>query len=118
MGWLVKTTDTFDTWFDTLDDTDRKNVLAAMLVLQQKGPLLPRPYADTVKGSIYSNMKELRVQSKGNPIRAFFAFDPQRSAILLCAGDKSRNEKLFYKQMIPLADKEFTAYLEMLQEDK
>lgn len=111
MAWQVKTTDMFDEWFDLLSDEDRAAMLAAMLVLQQKGPLLSRPYADTIKGSAYSNMKELRVQSKGKPIRAFFAFDPERSAILLCAGNKAGNEKQFYKQMVPLADREFTEYL-------
>lgn len=45
------------------------------------------------------------------PIRAFFAFDPHRTGILLCAGNKSGNEKRFYDEMIPLADREFTKYL-------
>lgn len=117
MSWLVKTTDRFDAWFDGLKDKDRENVLACMLVLQSLGPGLSRPYADTVKGSRYANMKELRVQSAGKPLRAFYAFDPQRSAVLLCAGDKTGDEKLFYKKMVPLADAEFSAYLHALQED-
>ncbi|RYC48490.1 hypothetical protein DEH81_06425 [Pectobacterium zantedeschiae] len=62
---------------------DRACVLAALIVLREKGPMLPRPYADTVKGSRYSNMKELRIQSRGVPIRAFFAFDPHRRGIML-----------------------------------
>ena len=49
--WFIQTTDTFDIWFDALDDIDRTNVLASMIVLQEKGPMLSRPYADTVKGS-------------------------------------------------------------------
>ncbi len=114
--WEITTTDTFDDWFDALDDTDRTNVLSALLVLREKGPMLSRPYADTVKGSEHSNMKELRVQSKGNPIRAFFAFDPKRAGILLCAGEKTGNEKRFYEEMIPVADREFTAHLEKLSE--
>lgn len=73
--------------------------------------MLPRPYADTVKGSRYSNMKELRIQSRGMPIRAFFAFDTHRIGILLCTGNKSGNEKRFYEEMIPFADREFTNYL-------
>ena len=73
--------------------------------------MLPRPYADTVNGSAYSNMKELRVQSKGDPIRAFFAFDPNRKGILLCAGNKTGDEKRFYKVMIPIADREFEQHL-------
>jgi len=113
--WKIQTTDRFDSWFDDLDDTDRANVLAGMLVLEQKGPLLSRPYADKVKGSIYPNMKELRVQSKGRPIRAFYAFDPNRVGILLCGGGKAGKDKRFYDDMIPVADAEFYAHLEVLK---
>lgn len=66
--WTINTTDRFDRWFTSLDDTDRASVLAAMLVLREKGPGLSRPYADTLKGSRHSNMKELRIQSKGDPL--------------------------------------------------
>ena len=114
--WAVITTDTFDEWFDHLDDTDRANMLAGMLLLREKGPTLPRPYADTVAGSKFSNMKELRVQSKGKPLRAFFAFDPKRQAILLCAGNKSGMEKKFYKRMITLADREYNIHLDNLEQ--
>ena len=109
--WQIITTDTFDHWLVALDDTDRTCVLASMLVLRQIGPGLSRPYADTLKGSCYNNMKELRVQSKGDPIRVFYAFDPCRNGVVLCAGHKVGNEKRFYKQMIPLADLEFTHHL-------
>lgn len=115
--WLIETTDTFDFWFDALDDMDRANVLASMIVLGEKGPMLSRPYADTVKGSCHSNMKELRIQSKGDPIRAFFAFDPKRRGILLCAGNKTGNDKRFYDEMIPIADREFTAHLKKLNKE-
>lgn len=116
--WDIDTTDTFDEWFDNLDDTDRSCVLASMLLLKEKGPMLARPHADTVNSSAYNNMKELIVQSKGDPIRAFFAFDPKRKGILLCAGDKTGNEKRFYKTMIPIADNEFSAHLEKLSKEK
>jgi hypothetical protein len=113
--WGINTTDTFDAWYENLDDTDRANVLASMLVLQSQGPMLGRPHADTVNGSAYSNMKELRVQSKGQPLRAFYAFDPERKGILLCAGNKAGNEKRFYEEMIPIADREYAAHLEALK---
>ncbi len=35
--WTIKTTDTFDRWFASLNDTDRVSVLAALLVLREKG---------------------------------------------------------------------------------
>lgn len=113
--WNIQTTDAFDEWFHGLDDTDRSNVLAAMLVLGEKGPNLQRPYADTVHGSMHPNMKELRIQSKGSPIRAFFAFDPARAGILLCAGHKAGRDKRFYEEMIPLADREFSTHLEQFR---
>ena len=115
--WAIETTDTFDEWFDTLDDTDRANVLASMMVFRDRGPRLSRPYADTLYGSSYSNMKELRVQSKGDPLRAFFAFDPKRKGILLCAGNKTGDEKRFYEVMIPIADREFAAHLDKLKKE-
>ncbi len=114
--WDVITTDKFDEWFDSLDDTDRANVIAGMLLLEAKGPALPRPYADTIEGSTFSNMKELRIQSKGKPLRAFFVFDPERKAVILCAGNKTGNEKRFYKQMIPIADKEYKIHLTNLED--
>ena len=38
--WVIETTNTFDEWFDALDDTNRSNVLASLIVLRRK-----RPYA-------------------------------------------------------------------------
>ena len=115
MVWEIVTTDTFDEWFDDLDDNDRTNVLAGLFLLEEKGPHLSRPYADTVKNSEYSHMTELRIQSKGSPIRVFFAFDPERKGVLLCAGNKVGNEKRFYKQMIPIADAEYAAHMDSLR---
>ena len=113
--WEIVTTDTFDGWFDGSNDTDKANVIAGMLLLQEIGPHLSRPYADTLNGSKYTNMKELRIQSNGDPLRAFFAFDPTRKGILLCAGTKVGNEKRFYKRMIPLADSEYETHLKNLR---
>ncbi|HAT5005083.1 TPA: diaminopimelate decarboxylase [Serratia marcescens] len=114
--WEIKTTDAFDHWFRSLSDADRACVLAALMVLREKGPGLPRPYADTVKGSRYSNMKELRIQSRSEPLRAFFAFDPYRVGMVLCAGNKAGDEKRFYDRMLQIADREFTNWLNTLKE--
>ena len=113
--WSIEQTETFEDWYYSLDDVDRENVLASMLLLQEKGPMLSRPHADTVNGSRYPNMKELRIQSQGKPFRAFVAFDPNRTGLLLCAGDKGGNEKRFYDEMIPIADREYAAHLESLK---
>lgn len=115
--WEIKTTARFDDWFCTQNDHTRASILASLIVLRQKGPGLPRPWADTIKGARYRNMKELRIQSHGDPIRAFFAFDPRRTAILLCAGNKVGNEKRFYAEMIPLAEQEYANYLRELEKE-
>ncbi|WP_312739446.1 type II toxin-antitoxin system RelE/ParE family toxin [Cedecea neteri] len=114
--WSIKMTDTFDAWFTASDDATKACVIASMVLLKSRGPLLSRPYADTVRGSQYANMKELRVQCKGEPLRLFFAFDIRRCAILLCAGNKVGNEKQFYDVMIPRADKKFASHLKQLTE--
>lgn len=77
-------------------------------LLEQFGPQLGRPRVDTLKGSRHKNMKELRFDGAGGVWRFAFAFDPERSAIILCGGDKSGvSEKLFYRQLITKADARF-----------
>ena len=110
--WEVETTDVFDNWFVEQTEALKEDILAAMIILSEYGPQLGRPFADTVNGSVFSNLKELRVQHLGEPVRAFFAFDPSRRGIVLCAGSKTGlNEKRFYKEMIKLADSEYRKHL-------
>ncbi|MCY2495219.1 type II toxin-antitoxin system RelE/ParE family toxin [Klebsiella pneumoniae] len=112
--WTVLFSQRFDDWLSEQDDALQEKVLADLGKLQVYGPELPRPYADTLKGSRYNNMKELRIQFSGQPIRAFYAFDPIRRAIVLCAGDKS-NDKRFYEKLIRSAEDEFAAHLQNLE---
>jgi hypothetical protein len=57
-------------------------------------------------------MKELRFSMKQQVWRVAFAFDPDRDAILLVAGNKSgKNEKRFYKVLLKKAEKRFEDYL-------
>ena len=85
--------------------------------LEQRGPQLGRPAVDTLKDSKHSNMKELRFDADNGVWRVAFAFDPQRKAILLVAGDKSGvSEKRFYKQLIRTADARFDDHLKQQRE--
>ena len=77
------------------------------------GPSLGRHLFDTVYDSKFTNMKELRVQHRGKPLRAFFAFDPLRQAIVLCIGDKG-GKKRFYKEMLEIADQQYELHLSTL----
>jgi hypothetical protein len=72
--WDVEYTDEFEEWWSTLTDDEQADVSASVTLLETHGPQLSRPHADTVKGSQHSNMKELRTQSGGKPLRTFFAF--------------------------------------------
>lgn len=56
------------------------------------------------------------MQHGGQPVRAFYAFDPVRRAIVLCAGDKT-SDKQFYERMIATADDEFSRHLKEMTED-
>jgi len=57
-------------------------------------------------------MKELRPGSSGkSELRILFAFNPEREAILLVAGDKAGNWKPWYKENLPIADKRFMEHL-------
>ncbi len=103
-------------WLNDLDDDTYQQVIAAVRELRDEGPALSRPLADTLKGSRHKNMKELRPGSSGrSKVRIPFAFDRQRQAILLVAGDKAGNWDRWYKRMIPLADDRFDEHLERMR---
>ena len=74
-----------------------------------------RPYVDTLEGSAFPNMKELRVQFRGDPWRILFAFDSKRAAVLLVGGNK-RGDRRWYKTQIPIADERFKRHLKRLKE--
>src|SRR5262249_16921927 len=106
MEWGVRFDDEFAAWLSGLDRAVRNEIIAAAAMIRKHGPRLGRPYADTVKGSAYGNMKELRVQIRGDPWRILFAFDPNQVAILLVGGNK-RGDKRWYKKNLPIADRRF-----------
>lgn len=116
MAWEVEHTDEFAAWWDTLSEHEQAAVAASVRLLEEDGPNLGRPAVDTVKGSRHPNMKELRIQAQGRPLRTFFAFDPRRTAILLIGGDKTGDNR-FYDRMIPIADGLFDVYLEELRKE-
>jgi hypothetical protein len=117
--WPVKTTDVFDEWFAEMDDDAQVEVIATVELLKLLGPRLGRPHADTLNGSKYANMKELRVSTADKVLRIAFAFDPDRSGILLVGADKSGvSKKRFYKQLIEKADQLYAAHLATLTAKK
>src|SRR5215470_8144136 len=97
MEWDVQLDPEFAEWLGSLEVELRREVLARAELLRERGPQLGRPYVDTIEGSEFPNMKELRVQFRGDPWRILFAFDPRRAAILLVGGCK-RGDKRWYKR--------------------
>jgi hypothetical protein len=103
-------------WLLELDLDTYEKVVAAIQALRDRGPTLGRPLVDSVSGSRHSNMKELRPGSaKRSEIRILFAFDPERRAILLVAGDKSGSWNKWYKRNIGVADDLFDRHLEFVR---
>ena len=96
-------------WLDSLRRSDYKKVFTALEALEEQGPNLGRPFADQVKNSRFKNMKELR--PRGKNLRLLFAFDTNRKAIILVAGDKTNNWIKWYEENIPIADQRFSEHL-------
>jgi hypothetical protein len=105
----VIATDEFAQWYGALDDTDTVAVRSAVSVLEEKGVALEFPRSSQIKGSEFA-LRELRIQSKGRPLRVFYAFDSVRNAVLIIGGDKTGNDR-FYEEMVPRAEKIWKQYL-------
>ena len=98
MTWSVEATDEFVAWWDTLDDSAKGSIDAYVRLLEDQGPQLPFPYSSGIEGSRHGRMRELRVQSKGDPLRVFYEF---------------------YLEMIPVADRLYDEHLaDIGQDDK
>jgi hypothetical protein len=88
MRWEVEFTEVFGAWWDSL----------------------PYPHCSDVKGARHGNMRELRVQHKGEPYRVLYAFDPRRTALLLIGGKKTGDDR-WYTKNVPKADKIYDEHL-------
>jgi hypothetical protein len=117
VGWDVEFTDQFGAWWETLEEDLHTSIDAVVQVLEKVGPALTRPYADTVKGSRHTNMRELRIQHQGRPFRLLYAFDPRRTAIILVGGDKGGNDR-WYDVNIPIADKLYDEHLQQIENEQ
>ena len=110
MAWAVAVSPQFEIWYVELSEAEQESVEFTIRLLEELGPALGRPYADTVYGSRHANMKELRAQHAGRGYRIFFAFDPDRVAVVLLGGIKN-DQTRWYNRMIAAADDLFDAHL-------
>ena len=111
MAWSVELHAQFVPEFEALPEDVQDELLAHVTVIETFGPQLGRPRVDTLHGSRYANMKELRFAAAGGVWRFAFAFDLMRRAVILCGGDKAGgSQSRFYRRLIAVADRRFAAH--------
>lgn len=108
-SWEIVFTPEAEKWYMGLGAADAHRAAASFDELERRGPGLGRPFVDSIKRSRHHNMKELR--SIGGHLRALFAFDPHRRAVVLLGGDKTGDWKGWYKRNIPRADALYDKHL-------
>ena len=117
MTWEVEFTDEFEQWWHTLSEFEQGKVDARVRLLMERGPNLGFPFSSQVKTSRFPEMRELRAQAGGDPLRALYAFDPRRTAILLVAGDKTGNDR-WYETNVPITDRLFKRHLGTIEKER
>jgi hypothetical protein len=110
--WFVNFHPDFDLEYGKFSDDVQDAIAAVVGLLEIRGPLLGRPHCDSLRGSSFSNMKELRVTVVSGEWRVAFAFDAKRQAIVLVAGNKAGvAQKRFYSKLIGTADKRYAEHV-------
>ena len=117
MTWDVEFTDEFEEWWHTLSESEQGKVDARVRLLMERGPNLGFPFSSQVKISRFPEMRELRAQAGGDPLRMLYAFDPRRTALLPVAGDKTGNDR-WYETNVPIADRLFERDLGTIEKER
>jgi hypothetical protein len=106
----VVVTDEFREWYEALAEGIQDEVFKAVEHVKRQGTRLGFPQSSNIKSSRYA-MRELRIQSHGDPYRVFYAFDPKRQAVLLIGACKAGiGDTRFYKAYVPQADRLWEIY--------
>jgi hypothetical protein len=108
--WEIEVSDEFIFWYEGLDYGESLSVSRAVELLELSGPALGRPQVDSLKASRIPNLKELRVQHQGRPIRILFVFDPRRVGYLILGCDKTGDPN-WYAKLIPKAERIYPQHL-------
>lgn len=118
MAWTVEFHEDFLKEFLKYSATVQDELLAKALLLEKLGPGLGRPHVDTLRGSKYAGMKEMRFDADHGIWRVAFAFDPDRNAIVLMGGNKKgKDERRFYQKLIRIAEDRFERHLKIIGKD-
>ena len=114
--WPVEFTDEFGSWWDGLQPDEQDSVTLSVRHLMEFGPALGFLHSSKVLTSRHPQMRELRTQSKGKPLRTLYAFNPLRTAILLIGGDKTGDDR-WYDTYVPIADRIYDEHLAELKRE-
>lgn len=111
----------FDEWWTGLDRRTRRSLAVVIAFCSETGPMLPRPYADKLKGSAF-DLRELRdtvydERNEEHVYRILYAFDPLRQAFLMLGGHKS-NDRRWYERNIRRAERIFEEHLQHLRDEE
>lgn len=116
MPWDVEFTDELEAWWNTLPETEQGRIDAKVRLLMERGPNLGFPFSSQVKSSRFAEMRELRAQAGGDPLRVLYAFDKRRVSILLLGGNKTGDER-WYEVNVPIADRLFEEHLKTTEKE-
>ena len=97
-----------------MSESEQGKVDARVSLVIEHGPNLGFPFSSQVRTSRFPEMRELRAQAGGDPLRMLYAFDPRRTAILLVAGDKTGDGR-WYETNVPVADRLFERHLRTIE---
>ena len=115
--WPINYTPEYEDWFTVQEEENQMAINAKVLVLSKFGPNLGRPYVDTIQGSKFANLKELRIKYKNSLFRILFCFDKIRNCWLLIGGNKKgKNEEQFYRRLIRQVEDLIERYFEITEE--
>jgi hypothetical protein len=98
-------------WYGSLDDDDRQAMDRVINALEREGLNLGYPHSSKIKTARKHSLRELRASSHGRELRALYAFDPKRQAVVLTGGDKTGKTGKWYEKQVALAEKVFDQYL-------
>lgn len=115
MTWMVVYHPEFLAELKVLDLNVADKLRELAVVLSEEGPQLGRPLVDTLNGSKFRQMKEIRI-AVGGAWRFAFAFDPERQAVILVGGNKEGMAPgRFYDRLIRVADRRFEDWLSAMR---
>ena len=116
MTWEVEYTDELGEWWASLTEAEQVSIAASIGLQEARGPNLGHPHSSGINGSRHGQLRELRTQHAGRPLRTLYAFDPRRMAILLIGGDKTGDDR-WCDVHVPMADRLYDEHLVRLKRE-